>query len=205
MTDVAPTDARPSASQPHAAAYVAQARRPPDLKPVDISTLGPFHRALLVMDGTLTHFVEAYHGEPLDAEGLRQGSERLSAYDEWLAAPAGMPVMERQAVLTGAISGRLYAYAESRIVTDRLPPCLRDAIAGSSELLGRTMRACRVETFRELLWYGFQYPSELPDALDAYAGTRFLTRAYQIIARGRPLMVITEKFPLPDTDEHAAP
>ena len=188
----------------HTSIYVAQCHRPGGLKPVDAQALPPYHRSLLVMDGTLTHFVEAFHGEALDSAGLRQRTEPLVAYDEWLAAPPGMPVMAREAVLTGAISGRLYAYAETRIVTDRLPPCLREAIDGSGELLGRIMRACRVETYRELLWYGFQYPDDLPEALCAHAGTRFLTRAYQIIARGRPLMVITEKFPLPDTDEHAA-
>lgn len=184
------------------ATYVAQCRRPDELKPVDFAALPPFYRALLVMDGTLTQFVEAYHGEPVSSTSIRQHTEPLAAYDEWLGAPAGLPVMTRHVLLTGARTRRLYAYAESRIVSDRLPPCLRDAIDGSAELLGRIMRACRTETYRELLWHGEEYPTHLPDGLDAYLGARFLTRSYQVIARGRPLMVITEKFPLPDPNEH---
>jgi chorismate-pyruvate lyase len=202
MTEASAIDGGACAPHPHAVAYVAQARAPAQLKPVDLRALTPYHRALLAMDGTLTHFVEAFHGEPLNGVAIRHKTARLAAYDEWLEAPPGIPVVERKAALTGAVSSRLYAYAESRIVTDRLPPCLRGAIDGSGELLGRIMRACRVETFREMLWYGLEYPVELPETLSAQTATQFLTRAYQIVAGGRPLMVITEKFPLPDDDEH---
>ena len=191
------------APSPLTAIYVAQCDRPHGLKPVDPQRLAPFHRALLVMDGTLTHFIEVFHGETLTSSGLRQVTTPLRAYDRWLEAPAGLPVMERQTILSGARTGAFYVYAESRIATDRLPPCLRRGIDGSGELLGRIMRACRAETYRELLWYGVEYPTELPEALAEHVGTRFLTRTYQVIAGGRPFMVITEKFPLPDADENA--
>ena len=203
MTTVSGRDSGVSAS-PHVDAFVAQCQRPHDLKPVEFEALPPFYRALLVMDGTVTRFVEAYHGEPLTSTGIRQETKPLAAYDPWLGAPAGLPVMTRQVLLTGVRTGTLYAYAESRIVPDRLPSCPRAAITSGGELLGRVMRSCRTETYRELLWHGFEYPTDLPDALDDYVGTRFLTRAYQVIAGGRPLMVITEKFPLPDPDEHTA-
>jgi chorismate-pyruvate lyase len=187
----------------HTSIYVAQCHRPGGLKPVDAQALPPYHRSLLVMDGTLTHFVEAFHGEALASTGLQQEAAPLRAYDRWLDAPAGLVVLERQAILTGARTGTLYAYAESRIAVDRLPACLRGAIDDRGELLGRIMRACRAETYRELLWHGLEYPTELPEALSSHIGERFLTRAYQVIARGRPFMLITEKFPLPDADEHA--
>ena len=191
------------AAPAHTSIYVAQSDRPHRLKPVDAESLRPFHRALLVMDGTLTHFVEAFHREALTTTGLSQDVAPLTAYDRWLDAPPGLEVLQRQAILTGARTGALYAYAESRIATDRMPPCLRGAIEGSGELLGRIMRACRAETYRELLWHGVESPCELPAALSEHIGTRFLTRAYQVIAGGRPFMVITEKFPLPDADEDA--
>ena len=198
-----PAERSADAAPAHTSIYVAQCDRPHALKPVDAQALDPFHRALLVMDGTLTHFVEAFHGERLVSTGLQQHTTPLVDYDRWLEAPAGLQVIERQTVLTGARTGALYVYAQSRIAVDRLPACLRAAIDDSGELLGRIMRACRAETYRELLWHGIEYPTELPEAVSARVGSRFLTRAYQVMAGGRPFMFITERFPLPDADENA--
>ncbi len=50
----------------------AQASRPPELDELDLRTLTPFQRALLVLDGTVTKFIEAYTMEPLDIIRLAQ-------------------------------------------------------------------------------------------------------------------------------------
>ena len=39
---------------------VAQTSKPEGLKPLNFRTLNPFQRALMVIDGTVTKFIEAY-------------------------------------------------------------------------------------------------------------------------------------------------
>ena len=55
----------------------AQASRPPELGELDLRTPTPLQRALLVLDGTVTKFIEAYTMKPLDI--VRLGSAVIAA------------------------------------------------------------------------------------------------------------------------------
>ena len=69
----------------------AQADRAPGVSPVNLRTLSPFQRALLVIDGTVTKFIEAYTMEPVAVVRLSQGEVELSEEHRWrrpLAAPS---------------------------------------------------------------------------------------------------------------------
>lgn len=175
--------------------FVAQSAKPAQLNPIDLCTLTPFQRALLVIDGTVTQFIKAYTMEPVEIVQLNQSTQRLSADHVWLEAPKGTVVLDRQVLLRGEYSSTLYAYAVSLIVLDRLPDMVKQGLAVEGEGLGRLLRRSRMENRREKLWYGLEHARELPDAIRHLAGEAFISRTYRIIAGGQPMMLINEKFP----------
>lgn len=176
-----------------------QEARPADLIPVDPTELSPFQRSLLVIDGTVTKFIEAYCLEPVEVTVLAQEDKVLDRPSTWLDAPAGCAVISRQVVLRGAQSGRLYAYAASRLVHDRLPSFLREQLMQDPHGIGHILLESRLETFREVLWFGREAAMEAPPTpLASWSGQPWLSRAYRIFAARRPLMVIKEMFPFVD-------
>ena len=172
-----------------------QEARPADLAPVDPATLTPYQRALLVTDGTVTKFLEAYHLEPVVVELLGQETQSLAKPSVWLDAPAKSEVIARQVILRGQASGRLYAYAASRLVHDRLPAFVRAQLALDPHGIGHILLESRLETFREVLWSGQERLARPPAPLAHLAGRTFTSRTYRIFAGGQPLMLINETFP----------
>src|SRR3989304_4469863 len=69
--------------------FVAQFAKPPDLGIVNLRALTPFQRALLVIDGTVTKFIEAYTMEPVTVRIISHEQRRLSAENAWLEAEGG--------------------------------------------------------------------------------------------------------------------
>lgn len=175
--------------------FTAQSQRPASLAPVDVSTLSPFQRALLVIDGTVTWFIEAYTNERVEIRRLAQARSVLAADDPWLQAPAGETVIERQVLLCGLPSGRCHAWAESRIAAARLPAAAREALDREPGGIGRILVDAALETRRECLWFGRSQRSDVPEPVAAGMGTDFLMRTYRVIAGGHALMVISEHFP----------
>src|SRR3970040_1519025 len=101
--------------------FVAQFAKPPDLGIVNLRALTPFQRALLVIDGTVTKFIEAYTMEPVTVRIISHEQRRLSADHTWLEAEAGTTVLARDVVLEGKYSGVLHAHALSLVLPERLP------------------------------------------------------------------------------------
>ena len=174
--------------------FVAGHARPASVVPTDFATVAPLHRALLAIDGTVTTFLEAWFLEPVAVRVLAQHVGCLEAADEWLALPNGSPVLSRVVTLSGARSGRLYAYAESLIAESQLPDKLRAGLASDRGGLGHILLASGLETRRQGLWWGSE-TAEIPQLAGRCAG-RFLTRCYRIFVAGVPLMRVTERFPL---------
>ena len=179
---------------------MAQAAKPAELGPVNLRTLTPFQRALLVIDGTVTKFIEAYTMEPIEVVRLAQQNIPLEEDHRWLEARSGTVVAVREAVLRGRYSHTFYAYARSWIVPDRLSPEVAERIQVDGEGLGRILNDHDTETRREVLWYGRERTTDLPEVVLRATGGEFISRTYRIIARKRPIMLITEKFPVA-TDE----
>jgi len=46
------------------------------------------------------------------------------------------------------------------------------------------------------LWFGRERLAEAPDRVASACDGDFLSRTYRVIADGRPLMMVTERFPL---------
>lgn len=187
-----PADA---AFDPLAGVFVAQSARPAGVGPVDPCALRPEQRALLVIDGTVTTFLEAWALEPVAVVRLGQEQLSLAADDPWLELAAGAPVIRRRVILQGRHSGRLFAWADSLIGVERLPLPMSAALAQDGGGLGRILLDSRIETRRECLWYGRDRPADIPaQVVRAWSGD-FLVRSYRVIGAGRPIMLITERFP----------
>jgi chorismate-pyruvate lyase len=183
------------AFDPTAGWFIAQDQRPAELSDVRFDQLSPFLRAMLVIDGTVTKILEAYQCEPVEVHRLTQIKEPLASPDPWLAAPVGAATAHRFVMLVGRHSDRLYAFAESRILLERLSPSMRDGLDTDSGGLGKILLKQEAETRREGLWFGIETRRDLPAVVAARSDGEFVTRAYRVIAKGEPIMMITERFP----------
>ena len=184
----------PERFDPVAGFFLAQADRPASLESIIVAELTPLQRALLVIDGTVTTFLEAWALEPVVVNCLWQRPQKLAAADGWLDLPAGATVTERAVLLSGARSRGFFAYAESRINADGLPVTMRRALEAGVVGLGQILLGSGLDSRREGLWYGREQMQSLPEPVAALTDGDFLTRSYRVTARGRPLMVITERF-----------
>ena len=174
---------------------VAQSAPPANVMPVNLRALTPFQRALLVIDGTVTKFLEAYTMEPVAVVRISQESRSLPIEDHWLEAAAGEAVLVRQVLLKGESSGTIYAYAVSVLVPARLPDELMSGLEDLDSSLGRALLTHRLESRREVLWFGRERLQDVPDPVKEWAGVDFVSRTYRIISGGLPIMLISERFP----------
>lgn len=186
----------PPPFDPCARLYLADG--PAGIEPVGASSLPAYQRALLVADGTVTRFIEAWALEAVQVRRLSQGAGVPSAVEaQWLGLDAGpSPVVQRSVLLTGRRSGQFFLYATSLILPGRLPPAMRRELDDSTEGLGQIIAAGGLESRREGLWFGRERIREpLPGPVAALGPGDFLSRCYRLLAGGRPVMLITERFP----------
>lgn len=179
--------------------FVAQFAKPSDLEEMNLSQLTPFQRALLVIDGTVTQFIEAYTFSPVEVVLLHQETQTLPTNDTWLDAERETEVVARQVILqTGQRDGQqpiVHAYATSNIVPDRIPRTIREGLTLKGQGLGQLLQRSGLETRRDLLWWGLERLTDLPEALLHLESKPFLSRTYRIVADGHPIMLINEQFP----------
>lgn len=170
--------------------------KPAHLQRIDLRTLTPYQRALLAIDGTVTKFIEAYSLEPVEVIRLKQEEQSLAADHPWLEVPKGTPVVARQSLLHGYYSNIVYAYAVSLFVPSRLPEDMLQRLAVEPGGLGRVLLGSQIENRREVLWYGREQLTDLPEEISQLTGDTFISRTYRIIAYSRPTMLINERFPV---------
>ena len=182
------------------ALFVAQDHKPETLKRINLAQLTAFQRGLLVADGTVTRFIEAYTLMPVEVTLLQQTKQTLSTGHTWLQLSAGAEIISRQAVLhthsRGKSSPRIHTYADSLIVPKRLPESILNGLESDKQGLGGLLQHSDLETRRELLWCGIEVLTDLPSAVAHLEGEKFISRAYRVLANQEPLMMINEKFPL---------
>jgi chorismate-pyruvate lyase len=174
--------------------FVAQSVKPAHVEPINLRALSPFQRALLVIDGTVTKFIEAYTMEPVDVVRLNQEPVQLDHEHEWLEVPQGETVVARQVLLRGRYSYTFHAYAVSLIVPERLGTAAAH-LAENGAGLGGILLDRGMETRREVLWYGKEGGDQVPKAVRDLGPGEFLSRTYRIIFSGKPVMLINERFP----------
>lgn len=179
---------------PMANLFVAQSRRPGSIEEINLRALSPFQRALLVIDGTVTKFIEAFTMEPIEIVRLTQDRSLLVEDHPWLEARAGIEIITRQVLLRGRYSHTLHAHAASIIVPGRVPAEVERGLSDSGDGIGQLLLGSRLETRREVLWYGKEDVSELPSVLRQQGDDNCLSRTYRIIFQERPVMLINERF-----------
>jgi chorismate-pyruvate lyase len=180
---------------------LGQSERLAQQSTLSLRTLSAFQRVLLVIDGTVTKFLEAYALEPIEIVRISQISRPLPADHDWLQAPKGTTVFARQVLLRGRYTATVYAYASSLIVRDRLQEVVQQDLEVDGKGLGHILRESRLETYREVVWYDWEDLDDLPDAFRQLTKDAFLSRTYRVIGGGQPLMLIHEKFPSSITGE----
>jgi chorismate-pyruvate lyase len=192
------TDGSPvrNAYDPLANIFVAQQHRPSGLIDLNLRTLSPVERALLVIDGTVTRFLEAYMMEPIDIVRLGETREILMRPHIWLDLPKGEKVVSRRVLLRGKYSDRVYASAASLVVPGRVKKAVQPVKAHIPEGLGRMLLNGRTEQYRELLWYGKEVANDLPGEMRSLTSECSMVRTYRIIVNAEPAMMITEWFEL---------
>jgi chorismate-pyruvate lyase len=180
---------------PLADLFIAQKSKPAHLREINLRAIEPFQRAILTIDGTVTKFIEAYMMEPVVIVRLAQETRQLPSYHPWLEAAQGTDVIAREVLLQGEYSRRIYAYAVSLLAADQLPPDIKQQLKPGGEGIGRIIINNRMESFRDILWYGKEHVPQLPDAIKHLEGVDFISRTYRIIVNKKPVMLINEKFP----------
>jgi len=165
---------------------------------VDIRSLSLLQRVLLASDGTVTDIVETAFLEPIRLVNLSQEPSLAKAPD--LEIDGDESVMRREVLLQGAESGRNYVYAESFIAMERLPAALREGLLRADTPIGRLWAAQKMETRKELIRI-WQEPADSGPAhhFGDAALQGLLARAYRVFSGGRPIMVISEYFPVATT------
>ena len=180
--------------------FVAQFAKPSDLEEINLSQLTPFQRALLVIDGTVTQFIEAYTFSPVEIVLLHQETQTLSTDHVWLDAEKGTEIVARDVMLQTGHKGdqqpTLHAYANSIIVLNRIPQTIREGLTLKGQGLGQLLQRSGLESRRDLLWWGLKRPKDLPEAFLHLEEKPFLSRTYRVVANGQPIMLINEQSPL---------
>jgi len=161
----------------------------------DPTSFTRFQQMLLGTDGTVTHLLEAYAGEPMAVVKLLQELDTSTDDDRDLNLPEAEDVLRRQVVLRGGRSGGTFLYAEAVVALGRVEPAFLDGLIGTDKPIGVLLAEARTETFREILHVGRQPagPSGAHFGLDT--GAEVIFRTYRIVARRQPVILITEKFP----------
>lgn len=181
------------------ALFVAQENKPDTLKEINLARLTPFQRGLLVTDGTVTRFIEAYTLMPVKVTLLQQKKQTLSNENTWLQLSAGAEIISRQVILQTysqeESSPVIHTYADSLIVPKRLPQSLLEGLESDKQGLGGLLRESDLETRRELLWCGLEILTDPPPAIAHFEGQKFIARTYRVLANQEPLMLINERFP----------
>ena len=189
--------------------FIAQDKKPATLKEISFARLTPFQRGLIVTDGTVTRFIEAYTFAPVEVVLLHQKKQTLSRNHDCLQLSAGEEVISRQIILQSpreqTASPIIYTYADSLIVTKRLPKSILDGLASDTQGLGRLLQHSGLETRRELLWCGIETLIDVPPAIAHLEGETFISRAYLVFANQEPLILINEKFPFENLEGSHVP
>ena len=179
--------------------FVAQDEKPAILREINFARLTPFQRGLVVTDGTVTRFIEAYTLAPVEVVLLQQKKQTLLRKNRWLQLSDGEEVISRQVTLQThqetETSPIIHTYADSLIALKRLPKSILEGLESNKYGLGKLLQHSGLETRRELLWCGIETLKDLPSTIAHLEGETFISRAYLILANQEPLMLINEKFP----------
>jgi chorismate-pyruvate lyase len=150
-------------------------------------------RALQVVSGTVTAFLEDLTGEVVEADNLERGTT-YATVPNGLNVGAGHPLAWRKAVLRGRSSARAYLYAESLIVPDRLPEGTYRRLKTTSDPIGRVLAERGFPITRAVLATPDRTAAIARSGPDHSVSAAIYARRYRIDSSGMPVMLIDEWF-----------
>lgn len=168
---------------------------PPPNASLGSLVLTPLQRAVLATDGTLSTLIEAYTGDTIVVRKLHERMRPARAAARGLDLSPHDEVLERTVLLRGANRLGPVIYAVTRLVLERLDDHMREALLTTEAPIGKLLLAAHTETFRELLDVTAEPAGVAGSFLAVEPTAPLLVRTYRIVAGGRPLMAVTEKFP----------
>ena len=154
-----------------------------------------FQRILVGTDGTVSHLLEAYAGEPVEVLKLVQAFDTCDEGDADLHLSADGKVLRREVLIRGAASGRTLLHAQAVVVLDRVDPGLVDDLLATDTPLGLLLAQRRTETFREVLHVGRQPAGTVATHFGIDAADEVVARTYRIVSGGQPVALVKERFP----------
>lgn len=174
--------------------FTLQDQRPEGVGEIELIGMEPGLRTLLFTDGTVTRTLEAQTLSPVSVSVISQATVPTSdSLARLLEAPPRGQSVRRRVTISIDPSPTPAIWAESHIVPERLPSSFLDLLEHTPDGIGESLQQIRLESWRELLWFGLDSPPpwESPAGYDALD---FLTRLYRVITRGRPALLISESF-----------
>ncbi len=178
--------------------FTAQDALPDGVAAVELQRLSPVLRGLLLLDGTVSRALEAEALRPVEVELVAHDDcEAPAAVATALRLASGERCMRRRVVMRIA-GARPTVWAESFVVPRRLPTAFLSALTANAKGIGGSMQELRLESARELLWFGLASDPDWPEPGGSVAGT--LRRAYLVFTGGEPALLITEDFALKEND-----
>ena len=162
-----------------------------------VGRLSPVQKILLGTDGSVTQLLESVTGHPVSVRTREQEVVKADTLDaEHLNIAPGDAVNHRIVELCDATTGEVLVYAKSQTPVARLAPAFRDDLMKADIPIGRIIKNHHIEARREIL--AAQVTPAKDDVSGIFSICRnepLLTRQYQIIHGGEPLIFIEEQFP----------
>ena len=159
---------------------------------VTVASRSNLRAALESTDGTVTNFLEQLVGETIDAEAHHHGMIVAPTAND-LEVAEGEPLLQRAATLRGRVSRSSFVYAESVIVTRRLPTGFCPRLESGIDPIGRILDEMGIAVTRANLVEPRGFAASRTHGAMGIADY-LLTRTYRISSEQTPLMVITEWF-----------
>ena len=174
--------------------FVLQAERPPHLADIDLVAMDPSLRNLLFTDGTVTRTLEVQALSRVFVEVVSQARRLVSGLAATqLYVPDGMDSVRRRVIIGTEASTMPVIWAESHIVPSRLPADFLRVLDHSPDGIGESLQQVKLESWRELLWFGLDSPPSWSGLLPEAEPT-VLKRLYRVITQDKPALLIAESF-----------
>ena len=164
---------------------------------LDVKTLPPFLRTLLVMDGTVTKSLSAWFWEPVKVKAFQNKLETLTEPIDILDIQSGAKILRREVSLIGKHSQQTFACARSIVSMQHLPDKIGQSLEKGKMGIGELLQEQNIETYRDIFNINFFTETEKKKdkLLDSLSGD-IVSRSYQIRVNGIPAIMVTEYFPV---------
>jgi beta-ribofuranosylaminobenzene 5'-phosphate synthase len=164
---------------------------------VQVGRISPVQKFLLGTDGSVTQLLESVTGKKVVIRTLVQKvipADRAAADN--LSIAEGDPINHRVVEIKTEENGEVLIYAISDTPLARLSPEFRDDLMKADIPIGRIISRHHIEARREILAARVTPATDEMGRVFAICRNEpVLSRQYQIIHAGKPLIFIEEKFP----------